>query len=343
MPWSRRSRAGQAEDNPLPWLLDPATPAVRAATLQHLFAAPPDAVEVVAARRAAMHAAPIRDILAAQSPVGWWSKPGPGYSPKYTGTVWQVMFLEQLGADPSDERVRRGCDYVLRWTVTDGGGFGCSSVAAEHRPPPSRVIHCLNGNLVRALIGLGYLDDPRVQGAVTWAAQHITGEGVAHWYAAVPRPGFACGSNEGQPCAWGAVKELRGLARVPARRRTPLVDRAVATGVALLLSRDPAVADYPMGFGNTAPSSSWFRLGFPSGYASDVLQVLEVLAELGHVGDPRLGPAFDWLLAQRDADGRWHNRYAHNGRTTVDIERQGDPSKWVTLRAYAVLRAAGAL
>jgi hypothetical protein len=31
------------------------------------------------------------------------------------------------------------------------------------------------------------------------------------------------------------------------------------------------------------------------------------------------------------------NRYAYNGKVGVDIERQGVPSKWVTLRALAVL------
>ena len=34
---------------------------------------------------------------------------------------------------------------------------------------------------------------------------------------------------------------------------------------------------------------------------------------------------------------RWLNRYAYNGKVGVDIERQGAPSKWVTLRALAVL------
>jgi hypothetical protein len=38
---------------------------------------------------------------------------------------------------------------------------------------------------------------------------------------------------------------------------------------------------------------------------------------------------------QADARGRWRNEYAFNGKTWIDIERQGDPSKWVTLRAAA--------
>jgi hypothetical protein len=117
------------------------------------------------------------------------------------------------------------------------------------------------------------------------------------------------------------------------------VRRAVTQGVTFLLSRDPLAADYPMGFGNTKPSTSWFRLGFPSGYVTDVLQNLEVLCELGRARDDRLARAVDWLVGLQDDEGRWRNRYAYNGKTTVDIERQGEPSKWVTLRACTVLSA----
>ena len=46
-------------------------------------------------------------------------------------------------------------------------------------------------------------------------------------------------------------------------------------------------------------------------------------------------------LSQQGPDGRWINRYAYHGKTWGDIEQQGKPSKWVTLRACSVLRAAG--
>ena len=321
----------------LAWLLEERTPAVRAAALQRLAGRAPDAPDVVVARAAAMRTDPVAAMLAAQHPDGWWVKPGPGYSPKYRGTVWQLVFLDQLGADPGDERIHRGCDHLLRWSPTSSGGFGASGQARERPAPPSSVAHCLNGNLLRALIGFGYLDDPRVGAAVDWAAGAILGEGVRFYASATSGPGFACGANDRQPCAWGATKELLGLARVPQPRRSPLVRRAVEAGVAFLLSHDPAVADYPMGFGNTRPSGSWFRLGFPSGYVTDVLQVLEVLTELGHGDDTRLDAAKAWVLSQRGPDGRWLNRYAYNGKTEVDIEPQGAPSKWVTLRALAVL------
>lgn len=326
--------------DPRPWLLEESDPAVRAATLVRLLGRAETHPEVIEARFCAMSTDPIKGILAAQDPGGFWIKPGPGYSPKYRSTVWSFMFLEQLGADPAHEQIRAAAEYVLTWTPTSVGGLGCSGGTAS--PPPSSVLHCLNGNLLRALIRFGHLDDPRVKAAILWEAQAITGEGDVTWYASgTCGPGFGCGINDRRPCAWGAVKALRALAAIPARRRSVLVRRAIKAGIEFLLSRDPGVADYPMPVGDAEPSRLWFALGFPSGYSADVLQVLEALVELGRGSDPRIRPALEWLLGRQDERGRWRNQRAYNRKTIVDIERQGRPSKWVTLRACTVLAAAG--
>ncbi len=325
--------------DPRPWLLEESDPAVRAATLVRLMGRTRSDPEVRAARDRAMQTDPIKGILDAQHPEGYWVKPGPGYGPKYRGTVWSFMFLEQLGVDPADERVRAAAEYVLAWTPTAAGGLGCSGGARV--PPPSSVLHCLNGNLLRALISFGFLDDPRVTAAVEWQARAITGEGVERWHrSGTSGPGLRCGVNDDRPCAWGAVKALRGLAAIPPRRRTALVRRAIGIGVEFLLSRDPSIADYPMPIGDAEPSRLWFRPGFPSGYSADVVQVLEVLAELGHARHPKLLPAVEWLLGLQDESGRWRNQYAYSRKTAVPIEDQGRTSKWVTLRACTVLAAA---
>ena len=334
-------RLGSPQGDLLPWLLEEGNPAVRHLALRELLDRPAGDPEVVRARDAAMRSDPIAAILAAQEPEGYWVKPGPGYAPKYRGTVWQVIFLDQLGADGVDPRVRAACAYLLAHSQAESGGFAASGSHLLAPPPPSAVIHCLNGNLLRALIGFGWLDDPRVQRAIDWQACAITGEGDLHFYrSGTSGPGFCCAANDHLPCAWGAIKALRGLARIPADRRSPQVERAIGAGAAFLLSHDPAIADYPAGWGNTRPNGSWFKPGFPSGYVADVLQNLEVLCELGFAGDPRLRPALAWLLAKRDEHGRWENKYAYNDKTWVDFERQGQPSKWVTLRACRVLRAA---
>lgn len=326
--------------DPLPWLLSEGDPAVRHAALRSILDREEDDPEVRRARSAAMAEGPIAAILAAQHPEGYWVKPGPGYSPKYTGTVWQVIFLDQLGASGDDGRVRAACEYVLSHTQTDAGGFGASYDESERRPPSSAMIHCLNGNLLRALIGFGWLEDNRVQRAVDWLACSVTGEGIGRYYrTGTTGPGFCCAANEKLPCAWGAVKAMLGLARIPSNKRAPQVERAIRQGEDFLLSRDPAKADYPVAWGKTKPSESWFKLGFPSGYVTDVLQILEALCQAGAAGDPRLQPAVRWLLSKQDGQGRWRNQYAYNGKTWVEVEKQGQPSKWVTLRACRVLKA----
>lgn len=357
--------------DPLPWLLESRDPAVRHMTLRLLLGQSENEPGVKNALSAAMQSDPIAGILAAQHPEGYWVKPGPGYSPKYKATVWQLIFLDQLGADPHDSRVQKACEYVLQHTQTEAGGLGISGCKDDAVPPPSfRVCHCLNGNLLRALIGFGYLDDDRVQRAIDWQARSITGEGFEppyHYYpTGTTGPGFCCVANGSLPCAWGAVKALLALTRIPAEKREPHVQRAIKQAVEFLLSRDPLKADYPAGSesgdhkrnaaraGSSGgeltkdleekgkakkPSELWFKLGFPSGYVADVLQNLEALCQAGCAGDQRLHMAVKWVLNQQDTQGRWKNKYAYNGRTWKNIELQGAQSKWVTLRACHIICA----
>lgn len=333
------SYVGSLRGDPRAWLLDSADPAVRHLALRWLEDRRADDPDVVAARDAAMRTAPIASILDAQDPGGWWVKPGAGYSPKYTGTTWSLIFLDQLGADRTDSRVQRACAYLLDHVPTSTGGLGMSG-SATSRPTPSAALHCLNGNLLRALIGFGWLDDPRIAAAIDWEARAITGEDPPTFFASgTSGPGFRCGVNEGLPCAWGATKALRGLARVPPERRPAPVTAAIEAAVAFLLSVDPATAAYPAGWGGTI-SKAWFKPGFPSGYVADVLQVVEALVEVGRGRDARLKHAIEWILARQDSDGRWRNEYPYRGRLWAEVDRPGSPSKWVTLRACRALRAA---
>jgi hypothetical protein len=221
---------GLLNGDPLPWLLDEETPEVRHLALRQLLHRSERDPNVVAAQAAAMAAAPIATILESQHPDGYWVKSGPGYSPKYRGTVWQLIFLEQLGANGSDERIRAACAYVLAHTQAPSGGFGASG-SERTPPPPSSVLHCLNGNLLRSLIAFGWLDDPRVRQAIDWQARSITGEGFDGYYRSrTSGSGFCCGVNEGLPCGWGAIKALRGLASILREQREPHVQRAIEQG-----------------------------------------------------------------------------------------------------------------
>jgi hypothetical protein len=321
--------------DPVPWLLetDGENPGVRYFALRELLERPEDDPEVRAARAAIMMTGPVPAILDAQYPEGYWVKPGGGYSPKYRSTVWQIIFLAELGADAADERVQRGCEYLLSHSVASNGVF-----SANQKPVPSGCIPCLNGNLLYALQRLGYGDDPRVQEALDWEARAVTGEGEFQYLkSGTSGPWFSCSANQRQPCAWGANKVLKAMAAIPSHRRSPIVERAIEAGVEFLFSRDPAVADYPY---TERVSSTWFKLGFPLSYWSDVLETTAVLVELDHGADPRLAHAFQMILDKQDDQGRWKLENALNGKMWADIEAKGKPSKWVTLRVLRVLKRA---
>jgi len=328
----------------LDWLLEKSDPGVRAFALRDLLGAPEDDRQLLAARRATVRASPVREILAAQEDDGYWVKPGPGYSPKYTGTVWQVAFLGQFGADGSNRQVRRAGEYVLDHSRAPAAASAPSATAGG-------LIHCLQGNLGAALLELGFGDDPRLRQALEWLARSITGEGIApntdtkaevrYLKSANSAPGFVCSANNHRPCAWGAVPAMDALRRVPPRRRTPAMRRAIDAGVAFLFSRDPAEADYPMGW-SEKPNGSWFKFGYPMGYVCDVLRTAEVLVGLGYGGDARLAKLRDLILAKRRPDGRWNLEYSYAGKTWFDLGPKRQPNKWITLRCLRVLDGMGA-
>jgi hypothetical protein len=316
--------------NPIHWLLelDLDNPGVRYFALRDLLDLPESDPEVMEARAVIMRNGPVPAILAAQEPSGAWVKHGSGYSPKYRGTVWSLLILAELGAEPQDGRIRKGCQYLLEHSLASNGAF-----SAYQGLTPSGAIHCLNGNLLFALQRLGFGDDPRLQTVIDWLARAILGEQPIKFYASgTSGPNFACGINMGQPCGWGANKAIRALLEIPGYKRTPLIQRALSASADFLLSRDPAVADYPY---TKRVSSTWFKLGFP---LSDVLETVANLVDLGYGADPRLQPALQWIIAKQDDQGRWKLRNSLNGKMWVDIEAKGKPSKWITLRALRVLK-----
>jgi len=145
---------------------------------------------------------------------------------------------------------------------------------------------------------------------------------------------YECSYNGDLPCAWGVVKLLRALAAVPANQWDSAGRAAIERGVGFLLRYDLAQADYPH---SEAVSPEWFKFGFPRGYQSDVLETLDTLALLGCVPDRRLEAAVSLVVSKQGVDGRWRSEFVSPRAQEVGVDQEGEPSKWVTLRALRVL------
>jgi hypothetical protein len=273
---------------------------------------------------------------------GFWCEPGPGYNPKYRSTVWSLIMLAQLGASVhEDARIATACAYLLDHALMPDGQFTTTGA-------PSGTISCLQGNCCWALLELG-CEDARLATAVEWMARSVTGEGIApaedhgaaiRYYASgTCGPAFACAANNKLPCAWGATKVMLAFSRWPSKRRTSVMKRAIKQGIDFLFSTNPVGAAYPIGRGEK-PSRTWWRFGFPVFYATDVLQLAEVLVSFGYGKDTRLADTLTLIHDKQDAAGRWAQDNDYSGRTWVSLGPPKLPNKWVTLRAMRVLLAA---
>lgn len=317
----------------LDWLLDETDPAVRFYTLTELLGKAADDPEATRAKAAAMMTGLIPAILGCQEPGGYWGTPDKFYTQKYGGTVWQLLVLAELGADPADPRVKSACEFILdRSHERELGGFSMAHAVRTGGGRASEVIPCLTGNTVWSLIRLGYLHDARVQRAIEWLARYQRfDDGIPEPPAGAPWEGFEmCWGTH--TCHMGAVKALKALSAVPEDLRSPEARDAIRRGVEYMLVHRIHKRSHDL---SKVSKPGWLKLGFPRMYQTDVLEVLDVLTRLG-CGDERMSDALGAVLKKRDQQGRWKLEDTFNDRMPVPIEQKGQPSKWITARAYAM-------
>ncbi len=79
---------------------------------------------------------------------------------------------------------------------------------------------------------------------------------------------------------------------------------------------------------------------FPTRWYYDVLRALDYFRLARPERDARCTTAIELLRRKRLANGMWKLELTHEGPTLfeLDAEREGFPSRWITLRALRVLR-----
>jgi hypothetical protein len=315
------------DDTVLAWLQEPSYPSIRYYTLHYLLDRLAEDNEVVAARKAILTEGPGPEILARQRPDGSWLEEESAYNPLYKSSVWQLIFLAELGAEGADERIRRGVEHVLTTTQAPNGSF-------PNLGKYSGNLMCMEGQTVRALLRLGYNDDQRVQRGLDFLVRRVLADS------------YECRYNKDVPCSWGAVKALRALIEVPDEARTKGIQGAIQKTAEFLADGDLVHANYPTPKGQI--SKHWFQFSFPRSYHSDILEAMLALDAAGYAGDERLRPAVDFIADQRKKLKRqeqepiaaWKSKHVLTGKLLVDLDwrSRGGPSKWITLHALMVLK-----
>jgi hypothetical protein len=335
----------------LDWLTEPNNPAVAVLTRRTLLDEPdsPD-LEVLWASR--NEYAPVAAILDAMQPDGSWDRPARDYQ-KYGGSLWQIVILGELYASGSCHRIQCAAEYAFSRQLDDG-----SWSATNKRP--AGAVPCLTANVARGLARMGWSRDERVIAALT----NVAGIVRDHGFLACP-PGGSATTLNGY-CHMLAPKLLLLLGEVPrdlwpdgavelrdecvrvlrdkqvfrclpkgSREFAELAYRA-KTDQERAIVRARFIAEHgPLEWGD---KPGWRRFGYPLSYNSDVLEALLALAGVGEDRRPEYEAAIDLVRATADPQMRWTLKNTLNGKMIADVEVKGQPSKWLTLRALAVLR-----
>lgn len=321
--------------DPTDWLLEDNNPSVRYLALTDILDKPISDPEVSKAKNDIMLKGIVPRILARQEAGGYWDEPDRLYVAKYKGTVWQIMILAELLADAKDERIKKACEFLLDNSQDlASGGFSMHRSIKSGGGRHSEVIPCLTGNLVFSLIRFGYLDDPRVQRAIDWITSHqrfddAESEPPQVW--PYDKYEMCWGKHT---CHMGAVKALKALSEIPGKKRNPKVQRTIADGAEHILKHHVHKKSHDL---TRVSRPGWRRFSFPLMYQTDILEILGILTRLGYK-DERMREAVDIVVSKQDATGKWILNDTFNGRFQADIEKKGEPSKWITLNALRVLK-----
>jgi hypothetical protein len=338
-------------NSPIEWLLEKNNPSIRYFTLRDLLGK--EDIEVAEAKAAISGSEIITSILSKQRPEGHWEEATDPYLPKYKATYWQVMTLGQLGIDRNDERVQRSCNCVFSLQLENGGfsmytregalceyqrGKRALRIKDKSSPEPElwaqsfvneHEYTCLTGNMVAALIRLGYGDDPRVKKALDWLLSVQNRDGgwlCPYWKAHI---------KDTHSCFHGTICPLEAFSEVPEIARTPEMNDAVEKAVEFLLMHRLYKADH---HGFQAINRGWLKFSFPWFYGYNVLRGLSIVTKFCFIDDERLVDATKVLVQKRRSDGTWLLDSSPVGRMQANIEPVGKPSKWITLNALRVLK-----
>ena len=327
--WTRQLKA-----DPTGWLLEEGNPSVRYLTLVNILDRKETSAEMKRAKADIMRTGVVPRILGRQKD-GSWNAPGRFYRDKYKGTAWQLLMLAELEADGRDERIVAACEYLLRCSQDpESFGFSYDERADGSGGRHGEVIPCLTGNMVWSLVKLGRLGDERVRKAIGWIARYQRfDDGAREAPAGWPYDRYEmCWGRHS--CHLGVVKALKALSAVPKKRRTADVDRSIAGACEYLLAHHIYKRSHDL---SKVSKPGWRRLQFPLMYQTDVLEIADILVDLG-VRDERMADAIDLIRSRQNGQGRWLLDSTFNGRFWVSIEKKGMPSKWITYRAVKVLK-----
>jgi hypothetical protein len=304
------TREGATNAAVIDWLLY-ADPSIRWQVMRDLTNAPADVVVAERSRVASEGWGP--RLLDQQRPDGQW---GDGVAtPFWWSNMYTLVFLRDLGIDPTSARARRAIDLV-RQNVNWGPEFGNSPFFEGEVEP------CINGRVVALGAYFGERSDRLVDRLLS---EQLADGG---WNCEAERGSVRSSFHTTICVLEGLLAFEQAFGAAPAV--TDARNRAQEYLLERRLLRRLSTGDIidPM----------WTQFAFPPLWHYDVLRALDYLRAADIEPDERVEEAITIVLERRQIDGRWLLDLRHRNTLYEELTGPvGAANRWITLRALRVL------
>ncbi len=282
-------------DDVVDWLLSHESPSIRYFALRDLKGVSLSDSSASRIQSEIAEWGPVAGLLAKQDSKGYWALPEDCYWPKWTGTIWNVILLGEMGISSSHPSVVAGCEYLLNAAMSQDKSWPPPKSRSDQEAYRSLWEPCVTGNMARTLTVFGYGQDLRVRSMFEFLVR-----------TQLPDGGWNCEFGE-----WGVkishssfmstIEPLWAFSELD-RNLWPKGSKDVGDRAAefLLVHRL-----YKSDQTGKVIDEEWTRLHFPLFYFYDILHGLRVLADLGYGSDERVSDALQLIQQKQLADGTW--------------------------------------
>jgi hypothetical protein len=255
-------------------------------------------------------------LLALQDTNGQWG--GGTFHPEWTSTFNTLALLWDIGIDPESDPTRTALNLVrekVRWDDYPEVRWADNPFFAGEVEP------CINGRVVA--VGSYFGQD--VQGLV----ERLLGEQL-------PDGGWNCEAGNGsiRSSFHTTINVLEGFLEHERATGSTEATEARLRGEEYLLERRMFQR---LSTGEVV-DPAWTYFFFPTRWHYDVLRGLDYLRGAGTAPDERCAEAIDLVKMRRGESGQWPMEHSYPGEVHFEMEvGDGNPSRWITLRALRVL------
>jgi hypothetical protein len=308
------------------WLLD-SDPSIRWQVMQDLTHTPAEEVAIERAKVATEGWG--AQLLALQDQTGAWG--GTAWNHGWDSTMHVLTLLREFGLDPASDKSRGALNLVrehVHWMGWDWDGswkgqdfVGNPFFAGEVEP-------CINGQVMAS----GAYFNQDCERILNRLLNEQLSDG-----------GWNCEAENGSTrssfnttiCVLEALLEYE-----VAGNNNPKVTEARLRGQEYLLERR---IFHRLSTGEVIDrdregSTVFTRFAFPTWWHYDLLRGLDYLRKAEVTPDERVAEAIDLVVSKRNNKGRWLLDHQYPGNMPIEMgDKEGQPSRWNTLRALRVL------